>query len=268
MRIKGKASAWTLLLSLSGLSALASAAESDTITTDRPDFVESSQVVGVGAFQVETSVSAERTKRDGIKYLTYATPTLLRFGITDTLEIRVETNGRMRATAQQDSTGIKESANGWGDTSLGVKWHAVDASGWRPSMAVLAHVDLDSGSEPFRAAGKGGSLRVAAEWELPRDYSLGIMPGVARQTNDSGKHYTSAIFGVVLGKEITERWRTFVEYSAPEIARADNGGSVHTVDVGTAYLLTKTVQVDTAVSRGLNQNTPDWSLSLGLSAKF
>jgi hypothetical protein len=72
----------------------------------------------------------------------------------------------------------------------------------------------------------------------------------------------------VLGKSWTERWRTFVEYSAPQIARSSHGGSQTTFDIGTAYLLTDTVQIDAALSRGLNKTTPDWSWTIGLSAKF
>jgi hypothetical protein len=247
---------------------LAMAAEKDEIVTDRPDFVESSNVVGAGRFQLETSLAMDRNKAGGFKDRSYSTPTLFRFGITDTLELRVETDGRIHNKSDNLATGASTTQNGYADTSVGVKWHAVDEDGMRPSMGVLAHFDLDSGSGPFRAQGRGGSLRLAAEWELPGEMALGVMPGVAWQHDDDGRRYTSGIFGIVLGKSWTERWRTFVEYSAPQIARASHGGSQHTVDIGTAYLLADTVQVDTALSRGLNNNTPDWSWTVGFSIKF
>jgi hypothetical protein len=193
---------------------------------------------------------------------------LLRFGISDTLELRFETDGRMRATSTRIASGAGTTESGYADVSLGVKWHAVDADGARPSVGVLAHLDLDTGSVSFRAPGKGGSLRLAAEWELPDEFALGVMPGIAWQAGDDGKRHAAGIFGIVLGKSWTERWRTFIEYSAPQIATARNGGSVTTFDIGTAYLLTDTVQIDTALSRGLNQRTPDWSWTIGLSAKF
>jgi hypothetical protein len=120
-----------------------------------------------------------------------------------------------------------------------------DEQGMRPSMGVLAHVDLDSGSGFLPRPGNGGSLRLAAEWELPDDFGLGVMPGIAWQHNDNGERYTSGIFGIVLGKELSERSR-FVEYAAPQIARGRNGGSLSTFDFGGSYLLTDTVQVDTA----------------------
>lgn len=258
-----------LWIALLGLPLLAQAADDkDQIATDRPDFVESSNVVGTGRFQIETSFALERNKANGIRERTYSTPTLLRFGLSDTVEARIETDGRMRLVTDDLASGKRQTENGYADVSLGVKWHVADEQGMRPSMGVLAHVDLNSGSAAFRAPGNGGSLRLAAEWELPNDFGLGVMPGIAWQHNDNGERYTSGIFGIVLGKELNERSRVFVEYAAPQIARSSNGGSVSTFDFGGAYLLSNRVQVDTAVSRGLNRNTPDWSWTVGLSIKF
>lgn len=250
---------------------LAQADEKDQIVTDRPDFVESSNVVGAGRFQIETSFALDRNKANGVKERTYSTPTLLRFGISDNLEARIETDGRMRLVTDDLNTGSRSTDNGYADLSVGLKWHVADAQGASPSLGLLAHVDLDSGSRAFRAPGKGGSLRLAAEWELPDDFSLGVMPGIAWKPDDNdagGGRHASGIFGIVLGKEWSERFRSFIEYSAPQIAKGRHGGNVATFDIGAAYLLADTVQVDAALSRGLNKNTPDWSWTVGLSIKF
>ena len=256
-----------IVVALLMLPAFAIAAD-DEIATDRPDFVESSNVVGKGRFQIETSFAVDRNKADGVKDKAYSTPTLLRYGISDAWEIRLETDGRMRATTTDLASGARSTDSGYGDVSLGVKWHIADENGASPSMGVLAHVDLDTGSAPFRAQGKGGSLRLAAEWEFADDWSLGVMPGLAWLPNDNGDRHTTGIFGIVLGKGWTDQLRTFVEYSDEKIARARDGGTISTLDVGVAYLLTKTVQIDTALSRGLNSRTPDWSWTVGLSMKF
>ena len=51
-----------LLAAACGLPLAASAGDDDTISTDRPDFVESSQVVGKGRLQLETSLQWERDR--------------------------------------------------------------------------------------------------------------------------------------------------------------------------------------------------------------
>lgn len=66
------------VLAVASIAAHAEAEE--PIKTDRPDFVESSDVVGKGRFQVETSFAFERNKDAGVRDRTTTTPTLLRFG--------------------------------------------------------------------------------------------------------------------------------------------------------------------------------------------
>lgn len=244
------------------------AAENDSIATDRPDFVESSQVVGKGRFQIETSVSRETNKLNGEKTTLTSTPTLLRFGINEHWEARIETDGR--AWLRSEQGGVKQSTNGWADTSLGLKWAVQegDEKTGKAGIALLLHADLDSGSHDFRGQGVRPSLRLVTEWEFANEVSLGLMPGIVLDKNAAGQRFTSGLFGAVLGKGMTDNWRIFVELAATQIASSKNGGNVLTLDVGTAYLLNKTTQIDTSVSRGLNKNTPDWNVGVGLSIKF
>ena len=88
------------------------------------------------------------------------------------------------------------------------------------------------------------------------------------QVNDDGDRYTGGILGSVVGKGWTDEFRSFVEYSSEQIAHVRDGGTSSSLNAGVAYLLTKTVQLDTALSRGLNSRTPDWGWTVGLSMKF
>jgi hypothetical protein len=236
----------------------------DQIATDRPDFVESSNVVGAGRLQVETSLLLERDRSGAARARSVSTPTLLRYGIGETFELRVETDGRIRQRAADG--GMSRSDTGYADTSLGVKWHALDAAGSLPSVGVLLHADLDSGSRALRGQGVRPSLRAVGEWELPAGLSLGVMPGVGIERDDAGR-YRYGILGVVLGKSINERLRAFVEVAMPQIARSAHGGTQATLDVGGAWLLSDTVQLDAMFARGLNSRTPDSAFTVGLSFK-
>ena len=239
---------------------LSTHAEETAMATDRPDVVESSAVVGKGRFQVETSYAAETDKAGGVKTTTRMTPTLLRYGITDHTELRLETDGFLRDG--QD--------HGFSDVSLGLKWHTHDgddASG-KPSIAWLFHADLDSGSQPFRGHGLRPSVRMVAEWALPSDMSFGVMPGLLRDTNEDGRHFVAGIFAVTLGKSWTDEFRTFIEVAGQQLTSRKNGGSVVTYDAGAAYLLSPTMQVDAAVSIGANDHTPDRLWTVGFSVKF
>lgn len=243
-------------------------ADEDAIATDRPDFVESSDVVGKGRVQIETSLAWERDRQDGLKTRTASTPTLLRLGITDTWELRFETDGRLRQ--RSESAGVTTRERGWSDLAVGVKWHQRDGNEetHSPGLAWLLHVDVDSGSGAFRGQGLRPSLRMVAEWELPGGWSAGLMPGLYRDRDAQGRHFTGAMLAGVLGKSLTGRLRGFVEISGQQLASNRHGGSVVTFDAGLAWLLDRNLQADVALSRGLNGNAPDLSWTLGLSGRF
>jgi len=263
----------SLILSLALLCSTASAQQGapdtdDAISTDRPDFVESSVVVGKGRVQVETSAAFERSSRDGVRERLVSTPTLLRFGITDTTEFRLETDGWLHGWSRGPGQADASDASGMADTSVGVKWHLRDGKEGVPALAVLLHADLPSGARRVGSSGVRPSLRGVAEWDLPDDYSLGVMPGLAYERNDEGKRYTSGIFAVSLGKDFNPAWHGYVEFAAPQIARGRDGGSQMSFDFGATHLLSKQVQVDAGLALGLNRNTPDLAVSVGISFKL
>lgn len=255
----------SLLLVCAALPHGAHAADDDSIATDRPDFVESSNVVGKGRFQVETSIGMDRSKSAGVREQAWATPTLLRYGISENLEVRLESDGLIRQRISDASTGLTYRERGTGDLSLGMKWHAMDAVGTMPSVGVLLHADLDSGSTAFRGNGTRPSARMVAEWDLASEMSLGVMPGIGYDRDAGG---TFGILGVVLGKGWSDKFRSFIELSSPRIAKRADAGTEASATVGVAYLITNNCQVDSAVSRGLNNRTPDLSMTVGLSFKL
>ncbi|HEY1129668.1 MAG TPA: transporter [Roseateles sp.] len=243
-------------------------AEDDTIATDRPDFVESSDVVGKGRFQLETSVAFERDRQGGVKTRLASTPTLLRIGIAEAWELRFETDGRLRQ--KTEAAGLTTRENGWSDLSVGVKWHQRDGDeeAGTPGLGWLLHMDVDSGSGAFRGHGLRPSLRFVAEWEFAGGWSFGVMPGIYRDRDEDGRHFVGAILAGVLGRSFTDRLRGFVEVSGQQLAASRHGGSVVTFDTGLAYLLGRDLQVDMALSRGINRNAPDLAWTVGVSARF
>jgi hypothetical protein len=240
------------------------AADPQPLVTDRPDFVEASSTVGEGVFQFETSLGFERTDLPGPDERIRVTPTLLRYGILESWELRLETKGAVRRVLE----GVADS--GLADVAVGAKWHTMDGGGrWaRPSMAWLFHVDLESGSDEFKGDGLRPSVRTVAEWELGERAALGAMAGIKVDSNDDGDHYVGGILGIVLGYSFTDDFRGFVEYGAPNLASCDDGGNIATWDAGVAYLLTGDWQVDAAYFHAANGNSPDSYWTFGLSGRF
>lgn len=261
--------AWAAAALVAGglLQPLAARAADDAIATDRPDFVESSDVVGPGRVQLETSVARERDRRGTTRTRLDSTPSLLRIGVSDTVELRVETDGLLRQ--RTTTAGVTVTERGQADVSLGAKWHVQDddEASFRPGLAWLLHLDSDTGSTAFRGQGWRPSLRLTAEWALPHGWSIGVMPGLFLDRNDAGRRHGGGILAAVAGKAFTDQVRGFVEVAGQQLRSARNGGNVVSLDVGAAYLLSNTVQIDTAISRGLTRQTPDLSWTVGVSVR-
>lgn len=237
-------------------------AAQEPIATDRPDFVESSATVGAGVLQLETSAATDWTAVGSATERTVATPTLFRFGVSGRVELRVESDAYTRASR----TGT-ESVDGFSDAALGLKWHAADARGLRPSTALLLHADLPSGSRAFRTDGVRPSLRVVGEWELPAGFALGVMPGIVYDVDALGDRQWVTLFGATVGKPVSESLRFFVEFTG-EALPIGGVPAVTELDMGTALLLSKDVQLDLSTGFGLSKGAADHALAIGFSRRF
>lgn len=177
MVLSNKTSGRMVVLSIILAVAAVSTAWAEPISTDRPDFVESSRTVGEGRLQFEMSVAGEHDKTDGIKTTTFTTPVLIRYGIAPAWELRLEGDGYTRQETHDSVLSTRDTESGVSETSIGVKWHTHDGGGAAPSIGWLLHADIESGSRAFRGYGARPSLRAVFEWELPNGFSTGIMPG-------------------------------------------------------------------------------------------
>jgi hypothetical protein len=235
----------------------------EALSTDRPDFVESSDVVGRGRLQLETSFAAERDKVDGVRITRRSLPTLLRIGMADDWELRFETEGPTRVS------GAGERVSGMSDISVGIKWHAQDGSeeAGRPGTAWLVDAELPTGSRALRGDGVRPAVRYVAEWELPHDAAVGVMAGAAIDRED-GRRQPYGILAVTTSRPLAPDWRGFVELAGQRLASTRNGGNVVTFDFGLVWRITPDLQLDTAFAVGANRNAPDLGWTLGVSARF
>jgi hypothetical protein len=248
------------LLASAALLAAAAAHALEPIDTDGPDFVESSEAVPKGYFQYEIDFTWVHDRRSSTRLTTLSTPALLKYGISDNVELRVAPEGYVR----------EEGRSGAGDTAIGLKWHSQDRDPARgaPSVSWLLHLDTPSGSPSFRGTGLRPSLRSVMTWELPHELALGLMPGIKYDTDRDGHRFTSAIFGAVLNRKFTEQFRAFIEASVPQVAHARDGGVIASWEVGAAWLIGNDAQIGIRMGVAANRNTPSDYVLFEMAQRF
>ncbi|WP_296943107.1 transporter [uncultured Massilia sp.] len=243
------------------------APDDDAISPDRPGFANPPDVVGKGRLQLEASVQWDRRRADDLHERAVSTPTLLRIGVGDALELRLETDGRDVIHDVDPASGARTTTTGYADTALGVKWRLAQQQGLRPALALLGEVDLPSGTRELRGRGARPAVYLPASWDLDAGWSLQAMPGVGTDNDERGARYRYGFLALSLGKELSQRWQGFVEVAAPQVARAEHGGTQAAVDGGVTYRLSKDCQLDASVAHGLNKRTPDLSVAFGVSIR-
>ena len=218
------------------------------IDTDGPDFVESSEVVPKDHFQYELDVGSANGSKSGSQRHLTDTPLLLKYGIAENWELRIASDGLMTQSGHQ----------GMGNTAFGFKYHSQDRneSTGAPAISWIAHFQTPIASPYFRTSGILPSFRSVITWDLPNEFALGLMPGVAIQANEAGQTYTAGIFSAVLNKKLNEKARVFVELSMPTISKTNHNGILASGDIGAAYLLTNDTQLGFRAGLGLNPNSP------------
>jgi hypothetical protein len=260
----GKARDFVLLGILCSVSVMGQAMEAmeamEAIDTDGPDFVESSEVVDQGHLQYELDASAANASNNAAQKKLSSTPLLIKYGFAHHWELRIASDGDVNL----------DGLRGVGNTALGLKYHSQDrnATAGLPSISWIFHLQTPLASPQLRVSPALPSLRTVLTWDLPHEFALGLMPGLAKLTNDAGQTFTAGILGAVLNKQINNKSRVFIELSIPTFSKANQNGVVESFDVGGAYRLTHDTQWGFRAGLGLNANSPKNYFLLELDQRY
>jgi hypothetical protein len=226
------------------------------LVTDRPDFTESSEVVGRGLFQLEGGFSYEGDR--GVRSV--AVPgALLRLGVSPRVELRLGTDGFV----SQRAGGIRVS--GAGDMEVGAKIRLFDQAAAGVDIAILPALSLPTGSDSQSSGGADPSVKVTWARSLPRDFGLTGNLNVASMT-DGGARFTQQAFSLSLGHPLLAGWGGFVEtYGFSPMERG--GGAGLTLDGGLTRPVGANLQFDVEAGRGLTPEAPDWFVGFGVAIR-
>ena len=229
---------------------------SDLINPDRPGIADGSRVIGPGQAQLEIGLQEEhRESGTGNRTTTSYVPTLIRFGVSERFELRVETNSV--TWTQSTTNGAADPRTiGYSPVSLGFKYALYDShSDNRRSLGAIVRVFPPSGSAGFGNDRYTADARLAADWDFAPHLSLNPNVGIARYEDGQARSLTAGVGALTLNYVPTERLNPFVDMGAqtPE----EVGGTTSVIlDAGLAYVIGRDIQLDVSMGRGVHGTTP------------
>ncbi|MEO8382957.1 MAG: transporter [Acidobacteriota bacterium] len=225
------------------LSALAAPLRAqEAIAADRPGFADGSSIVGKGIFQVEVGANLDQGD-DTVLSL----PTLFRWGLSDALELRIESDVLSLTGGDAEIAPL----------AAGFKWRFRDGE---VPLSLLASVGLPSGEGSSRSEGFETEVRVVSDIDLGNGFSFTPNAGVAVA---EGGPFT-AVVAATVGKEVG----AFGPFLDVEL-RAGDGDPAMIVDGGVAWIVRNDTQLDVAGGASvLGDDSSDWFLTAGISHRF
>jgi len=232
---------------------------SQAIETDRPTFSLSPATVPRGSIQFETgyTFSFEDAHPD-VKTHTFP-ETVIRLGVTDFLELRVEWPNLTFIDNGTDTHGLR-------DLALGFKTQVFQQHGFRPRLSLAGRLAIPTGDNDFSSDRLDPELRTILTYALSERVGLFGNANIAGPTSH-GKRFVQVSSSLGLSATLREKLSAFIEYFGyyPVDVAA---GSGHFLQTGVLYLLTYHIQLDARVGAGLNHGTDDVLTGAGLSWRF
>jgi hypothetical protein len=241
----------------------ATAAESERIQTDRPSFSSSASTVRPGAVQIETGVDYSRTSIGGSPAeKQFTLEVTLRAGLTERLELRLEGDALVVTRGREDDTGN-------GDLFLEAKHRFFDAreGSWWPSLGVLPFVKFPIAHAPHGTNIPDFGVIGLASFVLPWRLSLDANFGVGGTAQRPSGYMAQGLVSAALGRDLGERWSTYVEVFYMSAAERGGRESVN-LDAGVQFFVIPQLALDAAAQTSLAGSGPDYLFRGGLSVRF
>ena len=238
---------------------------------DRPGLNTPTCVIDRGHVAVETSFADWTTDKNGpvrSDSVVFGS-TLVRYGLTDTLELRASWDGYGTSRTRDATAGTTEHDDGGGDIQLSLRQNLRNPDGSGFALAVMPYVTLPAGSDGFSAGDWGAGLFVPVSIELVKNVSLAITPEIdaAVDGDGDGRHLA---FGSAIGLGFSLPSDTSITVETQFVRDNDPDGHSTSALLGLAFAWKPAadLQFDAGVVRGLNDDSPDWELYTGIARRF
>jgi hypothetical protein len=226
--------------------------DSDQITTDRPNVVNSPLVVPAGSLQLENGLTWTQAQRSQVLD---GTETLMRLGLVRCTEFQL-----LVPTYNWSFGG--RAASGFGKVGFAFK-HQLGPLPGGFELAAVAGLEFPSGATDVSGPGYNPFIQVPWAHDLAYRFSVQGMFAVTWFTSQPERNPTfQPTLGI--GKQLGDRADALIEY----FGDYDHQRPSQVLETGVTYRFTEHQQIDFQIGFGLNSASPDHFFGLGYSIRF
>ncbi|MFT3882806.1 MAG: transporter [Gemmatales bacterium] len=242
----------------------------DEIETDRDSFTPSTTTAGKGRFIFESGWSFIDNR--GFKETNSFPEALLRYGLTERLELRLATNYEVGGAGSDigGGAGGGEEFTSLGKlerettVSYGMKYRLTEGDSWMPGSAFILQAATPT-------SGSTTNTQLASTyvfgWELPYKMKLDAAFRYIMATEEKD-HFNewapSVVLKVPLGEQINIHAEYFGIFSTNKVEAINH----QYVSPGVHYLVTENFEVGARLGWGLNDQTPRFFFNVGVGIRF
>jgi hypothetical protein len=268
--------AWALsLLVVAGAGSARAQAADASPTRDycpsRPGLGTTPCTISAGHVSIETAV-VDWTRDDTSDErddTTLIGDTMVRVGLTNAVEAQVGWTPFGHDHTRSKLTGMVENVDSTGGLTLGVKANVRHPDGSGFAVALLPFVTLPVGRKPIADGTWSSGAVVPVSFDLTSALNLQLSPEIDAAANESGHGRHLAYGSVVgLGVAVTKAVNLTFEVAA----NRDNDPEAHVTEVygaaSASWMPSDNLQLDLGTNLGLDHDTPDVELYVGISRRL
>ena len=237
------------------------------LCTDRPTRANATCTVPEGYWQVEADAyNTTRNSSGGVdtEFNVFVSPTV-KYGLGPRTDIELTFSPYVESRVE--GPGFSDRLSGVSDVLLRLKHRIYE--GETTTVALIPFVKLPTARRGIGNRELEGGVALPVAVTLPNSFTLTFGPeiDVLADADGSGRH-VQVVNLINIGRPLNDRLTIYGElWTATNF---DPSGHVTqaSADIAAAYLVTPTVQVDAGANFGLNSETPDAQVYVGLSARF
>lgn len=257
------------------------------INTDRPDFTDAVYSVGKGVSILENGYTFHKTNTFDQHISTRQLPeSLLRYGVTNELELRLKWPGYLMTTIRDPRTGAQLNRYGSEDIDVGFKYEMWQQQGWLPMTTLVAGMTLPTGAPGTSAnfvqphfnfvAGWGFRRWLYLKWQTGCDFihasNTQIVTPLAGASTPTFVSVNAAQNSwhesISLLTQWTKRVGAFHEWFMISGTGGGDRRAQHFLDMGLYLYATPNIQFDVRVGRRISNRVDDFFTGAGFSGRW